>query len=208
MESGRYEIPIAGEWSLEDLYVFPRAYEQCYFMYLALLPDAWEFEEERITRAYEAFPWQGGFSAVGFYNHLKWAVPKKKRPRVRRIEYSSPGLIELGLIVAVAAAIERIVRSLCNSAKNINATYTEIYRDLQDRKLLKIKTENEIRRLSASECRVIDTHVKTIAQVLDVDPKALNDKTGSSYKSLKILLSLFRRMKRLSEFQKKGMINL
>jgi hypothetical protein len=89
-----------------------------------------------------------------------------------------------------------------------NATYTEIYRDLQDRKLLKIKTENEIRRLSASECRVIDTHVKTIAQVLDVDPKALNDKTGSSYKSLKILLSLFRRMKRLSEFQKKGMINL
>jgi hypothetical protein len=59
MESGRYEIPIAGEWSREDLYVFPRAYEQCYFMYLALLPDAWEFEEERITRAYEAFPWQG-----------------------------------------------------------------------------------------------------------------------------------------------------
>ncbi len=177
-------------------------------MYLALLPDAWEYEAERIARAYETFPWQGGYSAVGFYNQLKWAVPKTKRPRVRRIEYSSPGLIELGLVVAVAAAIERIVRSLCKSAKNLNATYAEIYRDLQERKLLKIKTENEIRRLTAPERRVIDAHVETMAQILDVDPKVLNDKTGSSYKSLKILLSLFRRVKKLAEFQKKGRTNL
>jgi hypothetical protein len=56
METNLHQIPIGGKWTLEDLYVFPRAYEQCYFMYLALLPDV---SDDRIIHAYEAFPWQG-----------------------------------------------------------------------------------------------------------------------------------------------------
>src|SRR5579875_2065143 len=141
MDSRTYKIPIAGKWSLEDLYVFPRTYEQCYFMYLALMSNELDSDSDRITRAYEAFPWQGGYSAVGFYNQLKWAVPKRHRPQIVRIEYASPGLIELSLVVAVSVSLERIVKGLCNSARDINATYNEIYRDLQERKLLKLKTE-------------------------------------------------------------------
>jgi len=87
-----YQIPIDGNWSLEDLYVFPRAYEQCYFMYLALTATPQAADDERIARAYEAFPWQGGYSAVDFYNRLKWSVPKRKRPTIIRIRYGSPGL--------------------------------------------------------------------------------------------------------------------
>lgn len=208
MELDPYEIPIGGKWSLEDLYVFPRAYEQCYFLYLGLLPDVWDADQERIAHAYSAFPWQGGYSAVGFYNQLKWAVPRGKRPRVIRIEYASPGLIELALLLAVAKIIERIVHSLCSSAKELNATYTEVYRDLHERKLLKVRTEDEIRSLSPSERRVVNQHAGTMALVLNVDVNALDEMTGSSFKSLKILLSLFRRLKRLAEFQRMGKINL
>ena len=209
METDVYQIPIGGEWTLEDLYVFPRAYEQCYFMYLALLSDAPEFEDDRVIHAYEAFPWQGGYSAVNFYNQLKWAVPRKRRPRVTRIEYSSPGVIELGgLVVGVAVLIEKVVRTICNSAKDVNRTYSEIYRDMQKRKLLRVKRENEIRKLTAAERRVIEGHAERIAGVLDVDPRLLNERTGSSYKSLKILLSLFRRVRSLSQFQTNGKLRL
>jgi hypothetical protein len=209
MEANGHEIPIGGEWTLENLYVFPRSYEQCYFMYLGLRPNTRWSEDDRVLHAYEAFPWQGGYSAVDFYNQLKWAVPRRKRPRVTRIEYSSPGLIELGgLVVGVAVLIEQVVRRLCDTTKSISKTYSDVYRDMQKRKLLRIKTENEIRKLSTADRRVIDAHAETMAHALDVDVAVLNERTGSPYKSLKILLSLFRRVRVLSEFQDKDKLRL
>lgn len=208
MNNDSYTIPIAGEWSLEDLYVFPRTYEQCYFMYLALMSADLGKDQDRIEHAYQAFPWQGGYSAVGFYNQLKWAVPKRQRPQIIRIEYASPGLIEISVVVAVAVAIEKIVKSLCESARDINATYNEIYRDLQERKLLRIKTEAEIRRLKKSEIRVIDAHARELGKAIDIDVEALNLKTGSPFKSLKIILSLYRRLRKLAKFQERGKTDL
>ncbi len=209
MRTDVYQIPIGGEWTLEDLYIFPRAYEQCYFLYLALTPDTPEFEDDRVLYAYEAFPWQGGYSAVDFYNQLKWAVPRRRRPRVTRIRYSSPGFIELGgLSVAVALVLEKVVRNICNSAKMISGTYTIIYRDMQKRKLLRIKTDNEIRKLTRAERHVIEAHAENLADVLDVDLDVLTERTGSAYKSLKILLSLFRRVRLLCGFQRNGRLRL
>jgi len=85
VQADLHQLPIGGKWTLEDLYVFPRLYEQCYFMYLALDPNSREFDDDRVHHAYEAFPWQGGYSAVDFYNQLKWAVPRRRRPRITRI---------------------------------------------------------------------------------------------------------------------------
>lgn len=208
MEEVRYRIPIAGEWSLEDLYVYPRTYEQCYFTYLALLSLEDDADQERIDHAFDAFPWQGGYSAVNFYNQLKWSVPRQLRPRVRRIQYASPGFIELSLAVAAALAIARIVHAFCSSARDVNATYTEIYRDLQERKLLKVETEAAIQKLTRDDEQVIQTHLSTLGAVLEVDLITLNDKTGSPFKSLKVLLSLFRRMRTLAQYQKSGKTKL
>src|SRR5258708_3921746 len=209
MRTEFYQIPIGGEWTLEALYIFPRAYEQCYFLYLALTPDTPEFEDDRVLYAYEAFPWQGGYSAVDFYNQLKWAVPRRRRPRITRIRYSSPGLIELGtLSVVVALNIEKVVRNICNSAKIVSGTYTAVYRDMQKRKLLRIKTEKEIRKLSPAEIRIIEAHAEDIADILDVNLGVLNERTGSPYKSVKILLSLFRRVRSLAWFQKDAKLRL
>jgi hypothetical protein len=209
MKTDVYQIPIGGKWTLEDLYIFPRAYEQCSFLYLALTPDTSVFEDERVLFAYEAFPWQGGYSAVDFYNQLKWAVPRRRRPRVTRIRYSSPGFIELGgLSIGVALVLEKVVRNLCNSAKMLSGTYTVIYRDMQKRKLLRIRTNNEIRKLTRAERQVVEAHAENLADVLDVDLDVLTERTGSAYKSLKILMSLFRRVRLLCGFQKNGRLRL
>jgi len=209
MEKDNYLIPIGGRWTLEDLYEFPRAYEQCYFAYLVLSPEASEPEDDRVLWAFEGFPWQGGYSAVDFYNQLKWAVPKRRRPRINRIKYASPGLIELGgLVVSIAVIIEKVVHTLCNAAKDVNRTYSAIHRDMQKRKLLRIKTENQIQRLTPLEQRVVDGHAEEMAGILDVDLRRLNERTGTSYKSLKIMLSLFRRLRQIAKFQKGGKVNL
>lgn len=107
---GTYTIDIGGEWSLEDLYVFPRTYEQVYFLIYSLLPAHYDLDVERIEHAYRAFPWQGGYSAVNFYNHLKYVTPPRERPQVILINYSSPGWLELGIILTVALNVERIIK--------------------------------------------------------------------------------------------------
>ena len=77
-----YTILIDKRWSLGDLYEFPRAYEQVYFAFEALIP-ADEEAAARIDRAFKAFPWRGGYSAVNFYNQLKYATPPNKRPTIK-----------------------------------------------------------------------------------------------------------------------------
>ena len=113
-QPGVYTIEIDGEWSLEDLYIFPRTFEQVYFLIYSLFPDHDEYDLERIRNAYSAFPWRGGYSAVSFYNTLKYIVPRARRPQLVSINYSSPGLMEIGLILAVATVVGRIVKLLPN----------------------------------------------------------------------------------------------
>jgi hypothetical protein len=97
----RYRIRLDEEWSLEDLYVFPRAYEQVYFFFSAFSMENGE-ERDRIERAFHAFPWQGGYSAVSFFNQLKYATPPELRPKIIAISKLSPGYFDLGLWLATA----------------------------------------------------------------------------------------------------------
>ena len=79
---------------------------------------------------------------------------------------------------------------------------------MQKRRLLRIKTENEIRKLTPPEQGRINEQAKEMAAILDVDVARLNDLTNSPYISLKILLSLFRRVRAISEFQERGKVQL
>ncbi len=208
MEGESYKIPIDGEWTLEDLYTFPRTYEQCYFLYYALNPDNWIHDTERIDYAYGAYPWQGGYSAVNFYNQLKWAVPPRYRPRIISIRYASPGWLELFLVQIVARSLERTVKSVCNSINTFNDTYNKVYKDLQGRKLLKVKTEHEIRGLNKEDQSICESHVREIGKILGIDADEIIKHTDSPLKALKILLSLYRRVRILAKFQKQEKITL
>ena len=90
-EYGDYLIRMDGRWTLDDLYRFPRTYEQVYFALDALVPSETHADEERVARAFQAFPWQGGYSAVNSYNQLKFATPFEIRPKVASIQYASAG---------------------------------------------------------------------------------------------------------------------
>ena len=65
-----------------------------------------------------------------------------------------------------------------------------------------------MRNLTSEEQRAIDRHAAEMASILKVDIGFLNERTGSSYRSLKILLSLFRRLRSIAQFQKNGKVRL
>ena len=134
-----YTIHIEGGWSLEDLYVFPRTFEQVYFLVYSLMPERDEDSLERIHDAYRAFPWRGGYSAVNFYNQLKYVTPKKDHPQIASLHYASPGWLEVALILSVAFSVERLVQSISSTIGHAHDVYDRIVRGMSERKLLRVR---------------------------------------------------------------------
>jgi hypothetical protein len=205
----RYRIDLDGEWTLEDLYKFPRAYEQVYFFFASVDEDISVSDRERIARAFASFPWQGGYSAVTFFNHLKYAVDRRRRPRIAAIHKASPGFMELLLLVSIALAIAKVVKSLCSAADAAHNTYNAIYRGMQERKLLKLKVDRATLQFDKEHIDFIESSSRQMAKLLGIpSPSRINALAGSPYLTLKILLSVYRRARTLVEYEQRGKLIL
>lgn len=202
---GEYSILIDRQWSLEDLYVYPRAYEQVYFAMEAIAPASDITDEQRIEHAFSAFPWRGGYSAVGFYNQLKWATPPSKRPKIKRLKYSSPGTIDLIVNLPQVLQVALAVNAVAGSIFTCNKVYHSIHKGLQDRKLLRTESRRKQLELEARELNFIVDSADTIAQILGYPNAAtVTARAQDPLIGLKLLLSLYRRVRILAEYQKKG----
>jgi hypothetical protein len=201
----RYRIEIDGKWSLEDLYRFPRAYEQVYFALEAIIPSDDKEQDERIERAFIAFPWRGGYSAVNFYDQLKWATPVPHRPAIVSVKYASLGWIELFLNQPLAVQMAGIISTVAASLGVCNKVYNQIHSDLQKRKLLRMAVESRRIALSKEQIAFVKECADNLADVVGVaSAKALDERTKDPLISLKILLSVYRRIRTLAEFKNRG----
>ena len=205
MEVERYQVLLDRRWDLEDLYIFPRAYEQVYFAYQALLAYDDDLIEGRIARAFQAYPWRGGYSAVNFYNQLKYVTPKKERPQVVRIEYASPGYLELVLNLPLALQIAGVVNVIAGTLLACNKVYNAIYVQAQKRKLLRMDVESRRIQLDRDQLDFLNAANVEMAELVGLsDPLVLNERTGNPLVTLKILMSIYRRLRTLAKYQRMG----
>ena len=217
MTRNNYRIQIDGEWSLDNLYEFPRTYSQLYsFLYVLELasPDLEDETEEylfdsRIESAFRSHPWRGGFSAVNFYQQLGYIVPNQDRPKIKSIRYDSPGWLELTLVVAIASNIERLVAAFSKSGKHLNSLYRDIYKGLHDRRLMRIKVKRQEIVLKREQLRFVEESAKSLSRGLGFkNLDELNMLTKNPLGTLKILLSLYRRLRTLAKYESKGKADL
>jgi hypothetical protein len=187
-EPGRYEIGLDGRWSFEDLYQFSKTYEQVYFFAYSItesqqanLPD--KSFPPGVNYTYKRFPWHGGFSAVHFYDRLTAAVPYELRPEILAIEKKSPGYLAVGLWVSTAWSVAYVVRKIAESLKNCNDVYNAVMKDMSERKLMKLMLGFK-------------------------NQAAVTKLTGHPFITLKILLSYYRRVRKLADMQAAGKIKL
>lgn len=200
-----YKVNIDGDWSLEDLYKFSRSYEQLYFAVEAMLPTDDEETEARLVRTFQSFPWQGGYSAVNFYNSLKWATPKRYRPDIVSIKYASPGWIELFLLLPLAAQVATSVVTIAGALYACNRTYNAIYVDMQNRKLLRMEVQKRERELTLDEIRFLKRSFEDLSSLMGLEnADEIHRRTGNPLISLKILMSMYRRFRDLAKFQSDG----
>ena len=131
---GKSSLKLGGDCDLQDLSVF-RQYSHVYsVMYALQVGPSQDESRTRTFHAFETFPWKGGWSTVDFYEGLRHATPDSHRPRIVSIQFSSPGFIELMLLVSASAAIRLVVDNACRSFERISATYTTLHKDAAERK--------------------------------------------------------------------------
>jgi hypothetical protein len=167
-----------------------------------------------VNYIYGKFPWRGGYSTVNFFNQLFHKIPPKLRPEVERIQYASPGFIELSEILLVAGTVAGIVKAVCSSIDSANETYRKIQKGSVDYKLAKINLTKEQLNLTQRQVTFCEHASKSLVNMFgltEAQEQVLDQKIqgqGREIMKLKILLSVFRRVEPLAKKQSEGKIKI
>ena len=212
LQPTKTKLRLDGRWNLEELSEATRDYTQLYGFAYSLLPDLPLARREEIDYIYGKFPWRGGYSTVNFFNQLFHKIPPKLRPEVERIQYASPGFIELSELLLVAVTVAGIVKAVCSAINAAHDTYRKIQKGSVDHELAKINLVKEELELTQRQIAFCESSAKQLVQVFGLTEaqEQLIDKRvqGNPVMKLKILLSVFRRVEPLAEKQNEGKLEV
>jgi hypothetical protein len=198
-----YSIGLDGKWLLaefsEFFHFYTEVYSLCFVLTYPLGP------RNQLRDLLDRYPWRGGYSAVNFYDDLYHAMGKDYRPDVKSIRYSSPGELTLLVVLSVATNIRTIIEQLAKGGEAINNLYTAINKSLTERKLRNIDVRERELELSKKEMDFVLSSYSRLSESLHIpESSRFLEAAPHPLVALKVLLSLYRRAKRLAEFQAKG----
>ena len=212
LEPKRTQLELDGRWSLEELSDTAKDYIQLYGFAYSLLPDLPSARRDEIDYIYGKFPWRGGYSTVNFFNQLFHKIPPPLRPEVLRIQYASPGFIELTELLLVAGTVAAIVKAVCSSINAAHDTYRKIQKASVDYDLSKIDLANKELELTQRQIAFCENSSKSLVKVFELteEQEQLIDQKvrGNPVMKLKMLLSVFRRVDPLAKKQSEGKLRI
>lgn len=212
LEAKITRLELDGRWGLEELSDSTKGYIQLYGFAYSLIPDLPSARRDEIDYIYGKFPWRGGYSTVNFFNQLFHKIPPKLRPEVQRIQYASPGFIELTELIAVAGSVAAIVAAVCKSLSSVHDLYRSIQKASVDYELSKInlaKEDLDLKRRQIEFCEDAATSMVKAFGLTKAQEKLLDQKVrGNPVMKLKILLSVFRRVEPLAKKQAEGKLKV
>ena len=195
-------LEIDGDWGLLELSGFGREYVQVYSALYALLFATGREADERIQLAFGGYPWTRGWSGVNFYDLLRRAVPVQHHPRVVAMAFASPGFIELGIVDEVAECIGRAVERVYHRYNRAQLTYKELYKSAKSRGLVSVDARTAGRVFSRADLAFAEHAAQALADAMDLDlTEGLHRLTDNSVARMKVVFSLYRRVRGLAELR-------
>jgi hypothetical protein len=198
---------IDGSWEAQD---FSRFYAKISDLYsfIAVTADlgksANKFDTKRISTFVNRYFWRGGGSYVGFYNDISSEVQSQYPLRVSRIQYASPGQIELIGNSDNFQKLGNVISIFDVNKDSIKESYRKIYAILRKEKLLgeyaeskfssdAIETQTQKECFSLAEKIGLDNY----RQLFDISD-------NNTLLFCKIVLSFYRRAKDFHQFHEEG----
>lgn len=208
----RYPIPIGGDWFVGDLDRFSRAYAGLYGFFYCSKPRLVASIQGRLNRALRA-PWEGGFSRVNLFDALAKAVPSFHDMQIRRIDYASPGEIEIEALESVGHDIQGCVNGYMTSRSDVDDHAKAINSTLSACRFKKRNLSNigdAMLGISEESLTLFRTRTEEIARLLGVREQVsvVVRESPNCVVAAKAVLALLTHIRRLSDFEAAGMLNL
>lgn len=202
---GVYSIKIAGRWKFEDLTTFTSEYQKLYGFYYHTLSERSSVRRGQVG----ALPWRGGYSTVHFFNRLYHLVPSNHRPRIKSIQYASPGSIDLQAAIEVAKQISILVGTVGAIAYGAFEVYKRIRKDLFELKLTGISAKEKELDLANHYADFINDCIDEMAPYLGEEHKnKILEMAPNKLAALKLQLTVFRRIEPLAELSNRGLLEI
>lgn len=199
-----------GEWGTHDFEKLVRTLSQLQSLAVRATPNKRLVSTEAAS---QVMPWRGGFSVVNYFSALRADVPAELRPRIKRIRYSSPGIIEVLVGGAVVAGL--MVRSIKKSAEAAGTVLDVLHKyrvHARELKLADIDLARGRVHLKKEQLEYIRMASKEIEQG-GVIPAKLLDMVDASVQDhslarLKARIAVLRRLEVLIRFDEEGLATL
>lgn len=195
---------IDGRWALDDLKKFSNVLDDAY-SFLFSLTSSIGVNQSKLKTLFAKYPWRGGYSAVNFFEQLGLLVPFGLRPAVAEMRKQSPGFIDLSLHKPTSALLIDLVSGVSDRTGKQQVAYEQVRRALSERKWLGKSAEEA--RLTRPDVVFLNTQIKTMATALRLQthiPFIMELAENDPLAAVKILLSVYRRLKELSDYMDTG----
>ena len=209
-ETGSDRIKMDGAWTLVDLHRFFSLYSQLYAFHYSFEQSEYadEYDDELdywVKAPYIVNPWVGGYDAVNFYKQLESRVPGRHRPTLLSMRYASPGWMDFGLAIGVAISIKVAVAFSINTMQRLNQLYGEIYKGMRERDLMKINVKRRELELAREKIQFVEDCTEKLSRLLKFEHKqGIDASTSNPLTTLRILLSYYRKIKKLNKYETEG----
>lgn len=197
----RYVIQMGSEWSLRDLSDLPNNYSKVYAL-LYTLQEIAPKADQRVRRAYESYPWKGGYSTVNFFRSLESHLPVEALPQIRSMQYASPGYIELELDDRAAVAVKNVITAFEASYSELERLFKSVEGGLKERKLIGKKRKSILTTDDESYLKEAAQAMMGLLRIGEVDK--LEALTKNPLAMVNILRSFYRVVKILAVYEGEG----
>lgn len=199
---------IDGNWEMEDFGKFSSRYRDIYTFEQAIskLSDANTSTDQKakLTAVFQGNSLQGGGSYVSFFRDLSGIIPANEQYDLARVQYASPGRIELRGKGHVFDRLELHVKNMISNGSKIRKTYNELHEYMSKRDFLDV-TQTTAAPSEAQRDRINDMSKKLLSDLqLDLFDIIYNQTNKNTVSTAKISMAIFRRVKAASMFFAEG----
>lgn len=204
------KLLIDGEWELTDFGQFQQKFSDIYTFIISsknwndhTLPVA---TRRRIQEAFLNRPFQGGFSYVHLFRDLAANVPRIDQLNLNKIQYASPGQVEVFGKEEVFSDLQEVVQNFLRNKDSISNAYNAFHKYLSEGHYLKMTGAN-YGKGDPTEAYVHLTAESLANAMMAPDYQVVKSLTGdNALVSAKIVLAFYRRLADASMYFAQGRV--
>lgn len=207
-----YTIKLDKRMFFAELGRIPYLFEQLYAFHYGLAHLAREVVQATFISNVQS--WTSGLRSVQLFHGLMGIIPSFHQPKVRTMQYASPGHIELQLLTEIVGEIYSTASHINTESKYRTAKrlYADIYTYMRSESISGFDKDTNYKAssLTTQQTETLRSFVESFVKVLGWTnyQNALDQMGASPLLQLRAILSYFRRLDELNKFIQSGVIKL